>query len=181
MDGGAPVIARLETADEPRIELLLWILIWSELAVFTALLAAFTIANVLDPAGFAATRSHLDLGQAGIATAVLLTSGLFAARAPRMRHPSRDLLLAAAGGALFCALKISAYLRELPLAGAQDGRMFEMYVLITGFHLVHVFFGTLLLAGVAWRPSRTAVTTVVTIWHVIDLVWITILPVVYIG
>lgn len=168
-------------AEEPGVELLLWVLIWSELVVFTALLAAFAVAETLDPAGFAVGRGHLDLGRAVAATAVLLTSGLFAARAARSARPSRDLLLAAAGGVAFCVLKVFGYLQELPFAGLQEGRMFEMYMLITGFHLVHVVFGTGLLVIAAWRPSPAGVAAVATIWHVIDLVWIGILPVIYVS
>ena len=67
------------------------------------------------------------------------------------------------------------------LISAMEGRLPELYLLITGFHLAHVLFVALLLLAVAWRPARREVATVATIWHLIDLVWLLILPVVYLG
>ncbi len=59
--------------------------------------------------------------------------------------------------------------------------MFELYLLITGFHLAHVLFVAILLLVVAWRPAPRPVETVATIWHLVDLVWLLILPVIYLG
>jgi heme/copper-type cytochrome/quinol oxidase subunit 3 len=35
--------------------------------------------------------------------------------------------------------------------------------------------------AVAWRPSSRSVAAVTTLWHVIDLLWVVILPIVYLG
>jgi len=59
--------------------------------------------------------------------------------------------------------------------------LFELYLLITGFHLAHVLFVAILLLMVAWRPAPRPVETVATIWHLVDLVWLLILPVIYLG
>jgi len=62
-------------------ELLLWILVWSEFVVFGALLGAFLLIAWLDPPAHVAFHRELDLPLASVATATLLTSGFFAALA----------------------------------------------------------------------------------------------------
>lgn len=162
-------------------ELLFWILIWSELIVFGALLGAFLILSMLDPSALRALHAELHLPLAGIATATLLTSGFFAARAAFGHHPRRCLAVAALGGFAFCALKIIAFSHEIPALATQEGRLPELYFLIIGFHLAHVLFVALLLLVVAWRSASRQVATVATVWHLIDLVWLLILPVIYLG
>ncbi|MFA6966263.1 MULTISPECIES: cytochrome c oxidase subunit 3 family protein [Bosea] len=167
---------------EGGMELLLWILVWSELVVFAVLLGAFLIVSLLDRHGLAALHGHLDMRLAGFATATLLGSGFFAALAAFGSRPRLNLVAAAGGGFGFCALKLAAFGREVPAAAmAAESRLPELYLLITGFHLAHVLFVALLLLAVAWRPSPHHVATVATIWHLVDLVWILILPVVYLG
>lgn len=174
LDGAEPV-------PEPGMELLLWILVWSELVVFGVLLGGFLLIGLLDPSALTAFHRELRLPLAGMATAVLLTSGFFAACAAAGRKPRQNLVLAALGGFVFCALKFTAFGHELPALAATESRLFELYLLITGFHLAHVLFVAILLLVVAWRSTPRSVETVATIWHLIDLVWLLILPVVYLG
>lgn len=166
---------------EPGGPLLLWVLVWSELIVFGVLLGAFLLLSVLAPGARAALHAGFDMPRAAAATVALLTSGFFAARAVFGGREALNLIAAAAGGVLFCALKVSAYAGELGAPGLEENRLFEPYMLITGFHLAHVAFVTLLLLVVAWRRRAREIETVVTVWHVVDLVWILILPVVYLG
>lgn len=174
LDGAKPV-------PEAGMELLLWILVWSELIVFGALLGAFLLLEWLDPAALAALRQTLDLPLAGIATVVLVSSGFFAATAASGRQPRGNLVAAALGGFIFCALKIAAFAHELPALAAMEGRLGELYMLIVGFHFAHVLFVSGLLLLVALRPASRHVAGVATIWHLIDLVWLLLLPVVYLG
>ncbi|MBC2775972.1 cytochrome c oxidase subunit 3 family protein, partial [Rhizobium sp. AQ_MP] len=67
---------------------------------------------------------------------------------------------------------------------AQDATLdtfFELYFIITGFHLLHVFFGAIALLLVAWRPARENLVLIATLWHVIDLVWLVIFPILYLA
>lgn len=170
-----------EPAFEDGMELLLWILVWSELLVFGALLGAFLLLGALDPAALAALRKTLDLPLASLATIVLVSSGFFAAGAALGRQPCGNLVAASLGGFLFCALKIVALSHELPPIAAMEGRLGELYMLIVGFHFVHVLFVAALLLPVALRPVPRHVAGLATIWHLIDLVWLLILPVIYLG
>jgi heme/copper-type cytochrome/quinol oxidase subunit 3 len=64
-----------------------------------------------------------------------------------------------------------------------------LFYTLTGIHGLHVAAGVvmmLVLAGVIWRSSKTALDhvaleSVALYWHLVDVVWIVIFSVVYIG
>lgn len=166
-------------ADTDEGDLLVWILAWSELVAFGALLAAFVAAGWLHPADFEAGRAHLHQGIPVLNTIVLLTSGWLAASAASPTSRSRlQLLGAAAGGLLFVVIKLYEYQVEGISIVATD-TFTQLYLLLTGFHLAHVFFGSLILTIVACFPNRQNAHLISTLWHVIDIVWLVMLPVVY--
>ena len=68
---------------------LMWVLIGSELAVFGVALIGYAGARARDPAAFAADQDQLNRLAGLINTAVLLTSGLFAALANVASHEGR--------------------------------------------------------------------------------------------
>lgn len=179
------IVSTTREEEEPDAgDLLLWILVWSELAVFGILFVAFVIAGIVQSDEFAAARAHLDSPLAALNTAVLLTSGWQAARATRpgaSRGEARlALLLAALLGLLFVAIKLFEYAGEIPHAGGESyGVFFDLYFLLTGFHLLHVLFGALVLVLVSWRLQRSNVLLITTLWHVFDLIWIAMFPLVY--
>ena len=70
-------------------ELLMWVLIVSELLVFGAGLVAFMGVRLTDPAGFAEAQDHLYRTGAALNTVVLVTSGYLAARALHLREAAR--------------------------------------------------------------------------------------------
>jgi len=161
--------------------LLLWILVWSELAAFGALLVAFLVTTVVDAGGASLLRSHLHPGLAALNTVLLVSSGWQAALAVRGGAGAvrRPLMLAALFGLAFAAVKIAEYTVEIRSGIGGAGTLAELYFLVTGFHLLHVVFGTGILLLVAWRPSRANVVMIATLWHVIDLVWLVMFPIVY--
>ena len=169
-----------ETASDSG-DLLVWILAWSELAAFGALLTAYVVASWIRPDDFAKGAATLHQAIALTNTIILLTSGWFAVKAANCenRRSQRLKLLAAAGGGfLFVALKLYEYRLEGASLLATD-TFSQLYLLITGFHMAHVLFGSLLLVLVARLPSPQNVHLITTLWHVIDIVWLVMLPVVY--
>lgn len=184
MDGAVSTNSRQETSDAG--DFLLWILVWSELAAFGILLVAFMIAGVVQVEEFAAARQHLGTPLAAVNTAVLLTSGWQAARAASpglsLGRARAAILMAALLGFVFVAIKLYEYSGELAHAGDEAyGVFFELYFLLTGFHLLHVLFGALVLLLVSWRMERSNVLLITTLWHVFDLIWIVMFPIVYLA
>jgi nitric oxide reductase NorE protein len=167
-------------------DLMMWVLIASELAVFGAGLTAFLTIRLTDPAGFAAAQDLLHRPTGAINTVILITSGFFAARAiaARMsdrRGPARLWLAAAGlGGLAFLAVKADEY-HDLISAGigTETHPFFTFYYLLTGFHAAHVFAGILILALIAWQDSPRNMETGVAFWHMVDLVWVLLFPVIY--
>ena len=173
------------SADEEEADtFILWVLIWSELAAFGILIAAFLVASLIAADDFAVARLHLKPAIAAFNTLVLLTSGWQAAvaagKGASVARRRRALVLAALLGFAFVAIKIYEYGTEIRFAGeVAFHSFFELYFLLTGFHLVHVGFVAIVLLVVAWKPRRANVDLVTTLWHVIDLVWIVMFPILY--
>lgn len=166
--------------------LLLWILVWSELIAFGIMILGFLVVSTFGAEAFALARLHLRPGIAGANTLILLTSGYFVAVAMRQRDDldtvKRPLTMAAVLGFCFVAVKLFEYAGEVRFAGdATFDAFFELYFIITGFHLLHVFFGAVALLLVAWRPGRENLRLIATLWHVIDLVWLVIFPILYLA
>lgn len=167
-------------------ELIMWVLIVSELLVFGAGLAAFLGVRITDPAGFAAAQKHLHRTGAALNTIVLVTSGYLAARALRLREagrrtPARAALIAAAAlGVVFLWIKWGEYV-DLAAIGIsiESGAFFTFYYLLTGFHAAHVAGGALILCLVAWRDAPENIEVSAAFWHMVDLVWVLLFPVIY--
>jgi nitric oxide reductase NorE protein len=167
-------------------ELMMWVLILSEIAVFGAGLVAFLAVRLTDPTGFAEAQSHLHRTGAAANTLVLITSGWLAALAARaaVRGQTRRLRLllvpAILLGGVFLGLKGSEYADLFAQGiGTETHAFFTFSFLLTGFHAAHVLAGMVLLALVGWLGSPRAVETGAAFWHMVDLVWVLLFPVVY--
>lgn len=172
--------------DELPGDLMMWVLIVSELLVFGAGLAAFLGVRITDPAGFATAQDHLQRTAAGINTLVLVTSGFLAALAVRASARSQvavaRLLLTGAGllGIIFLIIKAREYSAEIAQGIDVDTHPFFMfYFLLTGFHAAHVVAGIVILGLVGWHVRPRTVEVGASFWHMVDLVWVLLLPVIY--
>ena len=165
---------------------MMWVLIISELLVFGAGLAAFLGVRITDPAGFAAAQDHLHRTGAGINTLVLVTSGFFAALAVRAAEAARvtvtRMWLAAAAvlGVVFLTLKGIEYADKAAAGiGIETNAFFTFYYLLTGFHAAHVIAGIVILGLVSIRCTPRTVEVGAAFWHMVDLVWVLLFPVIY--
>lgn len=164
----------------------MWVLIISELLVFGAGLVAFLAVRLTDPAGFAEAQGHLHRTGAAANTLVLVTSGWLAALAVRAAEAGRVrrlralLVPAILLGGLFLVLKGSEYADLFAQGiGTETHAFFTFSFLLTGFHAAHVAAGMVLLALVGWIATPRAVETGAAFWHMVDLVWVLLFPVVY--
>lgn len=165
---------------------IMWVLILSELVVFGAFLLVFSVARISETANFASDQQQLDQIAGGVNTIILLTSGLFAVFAARAVHAGNVvrcrmwLLTTSAFGAVFLVIKLVEYSAKVDVGiGLESSTFFTLYFLITGFHALHVVMGLGVLGVVAVWPSEVNVETGTAFWHMIDMVWVLIFPVIY--
>lgn len=168
-------------------DLMMWVLIMSELAVFGAALIACLAVRATDPAAFAADQALLDQTAGAANTIVLVTSGFFAAAAVHAReagqrtHARRWLAGAAALGIVFLIVKGFEYWNKAALGiGIESSPFFTFYYLITGFHALHVVAGLVIFGLVAWADAPRNMETGVAFWHMVDLVWVLLFPIIYV-
>lgn len=167
-------------------DLMIWVLIVSELLVFGAGLAAFLAVRISDPLGFAEAQGMLNRTGAGINTVVLVTSGFLAALALRWHEATEylraRLALGAAAvlGAVFIWIKAAEFAHKSALGITFETHpFFSFYYLLTGFHAAHVLAGIVVLMLVAWKNTAHNIEAGAAFWHMVDLVWVLMFPVIY--
>jgi nitric oxide reductase NorE protein len=167
-------------------DLMMWILIASELLVFGAALIAFLAVRTTDPAGFAADQALLDRTAGAVNTIVLVTSGLCAAlsvtacKRGERTLARRWLGAAAALGAVFLVVKGFEYWAKAASGiGLETSPFFTFYYLITGFHAAHVVAGIVIFGLVAMADNVRNIESGAAFWHMVDLVWVLLFPIIY--
>jgi nitric oxide reductase NorE protein len=50
---------------------------------------------------------------------------------------------------------------------------------MTGFHALHVVMGLVVLAIVGWKNTVDNLETGAAFWHMVDLIWLILFPIVY--
>lgn len=175
-------------------DLAMWIFILAELAAFTLFILAFSVTQLLYPDMFSVGRAELDPSTGFAMTVGLLSSGFLAAlavervRANKAQQAAVLLIAAIASGMVYVILKFNEY-AHLANAGfdLEYNMFFTLYWLLTLFHFLHVWLGLLVLAFLAWRcfrlgynaENRSGMESGVMYWHMIDLAWVIIFPLVY--
>ena len=163
---------------------MMWILILGELLVFGAFFIGFAVTRALNPVEFAASQARLDGFLGGLNTVVLVTSGWLVAIAVQRRTAQRRhrwvMFGAMALGGLFLAIKALEYADKIGQGlTPETNSFFQLYYLLTGFHALHVVMGLIVLAIVTWRDSLENMETGAAFWHMVDLIWVLLYPLVY--
>jgi nitric oxide reductase NorE protein len=165
---------------------IMWMLIASELLAFGAIFIAFSIMRLQEPALFADAQNHLNRLAGALNTMVLLTSGFCAALAVHyQKHGNTNMTrMALVGssllGVVFLAVKWMEYAQKAAEGINTETNTFYMfYYLTTGFHAMHVVFGIVILMIVAWKNTDENVITGTAFWHMVDLIWIILFPLIY--
>jgi nitric oxide reductase NorE protein len=165
---------------------LMWVLIISELLVFGAFFLGFGVARVLHPDVFRAGQAMLDIRLGGLNTLILVTSGWLAAKAVQARGQGdvaasrRWVAGAMALGVAFLVVKGTEYADKFAHGiGIETDTFFTLFFLMTGFHAMHVIMGLVVLAIVAWKNSMENLETGAAFWHMVDLIWLVLFPIVY--
>lgn len=187
----------------------MWVFLGSEALLFAGLLALYAAYRFAYPAAFDAASAHANLAIGTVNTYILITSSLTMALAIHAtRHGQRRrtvaLLVATIGfGLAFDVLKAVEYAEHLAEGIAPGGYFASdafgavpapgvvlyvtLYYLLTGLHALHVTGGVCVLVWLAIRARRGDFTPESHIalelgglyWHLVDLVWIFLWPLLY--
>lgn len=173
----------------------MWIFILAELLVFGVFFISYAFAHSFHVELFNHYQQTLnrDIGAAN--TVILITGSLFVVLAVQAIREDKTLLcrnwlLAAIGtGFLFLVLKTFEFADKFGQGISLSTNTFYMFYLsLTFFHFMHVILGMIILAAVAWKAhtgvysavQHTGVETGASYWHMVDLVWIVLFPLVYV-
>jgi len=173
--------------------ILLWIIIFLELFTFGIALIAMVVNSNQDPEIFHVSRLQLSPAIGTINTFFLITSGYFMARSvSHLKNDEKDrsalfLKLSILGGLLFLVLKSVEYYFKIE-AGLTVGynTFFTFYWMLTLFHVIHVIVGLVLLVSVLFGLRKETPTVSIedmeasaAFWHMCDLIWLLLFPVIY--
>jgi len=169
--------------------ILMWIIIFLELITFGMALVALAISSKDNPQLFHESRLQLSTTIGTINTVFLLTSGLFAANAvhnfkeKNFNKSSFQLNLSMLCGLLFIALKSVEYYTKIKSGFLLDtNTFFTFYWLLTGFHVIHVIVGLVILFILNRNITNATIEDVeasAAFWHMCDLIWLLLFPVLY--
>jgi cytochrome c oxidase subunit III len=174
----------------PSRKFTMWLFIISDAVTFGAFLMAYGYLRVGTPNWVRPFESG-SVVNVVIMTVVLITSSLTmlgavdASKAGDKGKALRFLYATMGLGALFAILHIREWFE---LFGRQinigSGLFGETFFTITGLHLLHVISGVIALLVVAAKYSKGRLTpshveTTGLYWHFVDLVWMFVVPLVY--
>ena len=180
---------------QPPGDLAIWFFILAELLVFAVFFLAYAWTRRANVELFNEFQLSLDRGAGLINTLALLTSSycvvraVAAIRADDARRCVRWLLGALGLGGVFLIVKLVEYQHHFAAGINLSTNTFYMFYLsLTFFHFMHVIMGMVILAAVAVKARRggytaqqhTGVETGASYWHMVDLVWLILFPLVYV-
>ena len=192
-----PLLQETSAPLAPRLrgDLAVWFVILLELLTFGILFVAYAFVRNREPVLFQAGQATLDL-RSGAVNTVLLISGSWcvaravqAMRASAPRTAGHWLLGAQLCGGGFVAVKLAEYTDKAQAwADMGENTFYMLYFMLTGFHFLHVVVGMLALAYLWLRTRQGAYTqynchaleTGAAFWHMVDLLWIVLFPLVYV-
>jgi cytochrome c oxidase subunit 3 len=184
----------------------MWLFLATEILLFTALFAAYAVYRFLFGADFAEASRHIETWIGVVNTVVLVTSsftvalGLERARRGDGRGTALFFAISVLLALTFLGFKALEYTHhfqegQLPgrfytyqeVAGPGVSLFFTLYFLITGLHGIHVLIGMTVLIVVGARAYRgdydpayhTPVELAGLYWHLVDLIWIFVFPLIY--
>ena len=173
---------------------MIWIFIFMELLAFGLAFIVFSVLRAKNLTVFESSQAELNQGLALLNTLVLVTSGYLVVLANgdydagNDRRAARWLGGAMALGGVFVIVKAVEY-RDKIAHGLTTGvnQFFDFYWLLTAFHLFHVLLGILVLAymarkvqkGEAFAAEDFNLKTGSAFWHMCDLIWVLLFPILY--
>ncbi|OGB30738.1 MAG: cytochrome-c oxidase [Burkholderiales bacterium RIFCSPLOWO2_12_FULL_61_40] len=181
----------------PRLpgDLAVWLIILAELLTFGILFLSYAFARALDVELFNASQRTLDLNSGAVNTVLLITGSwcvvhaVKAVRRDASGQGVRWLVAAMVCGAGFISLKSMEFSAKADAGIDLSTNTFYMfYLMLTAFHFLHVVVAMVFLAillvktrqGAYGSHDTHALETGAAFWHMVDLLWIVLFPLVYV-
>jgi cytochrome c oxidase subunit 3 len=184
----------------------MWLFLATEILLFAGLFTGYAVYRFNFPLAFAESSRHLNITAGTLNTVVLITSSFTVALALHFARVDKPRAAAICLGItlLFAltflgikAIEYTEHFREHALPGKYyafeevkipGAAMFmTMYFLMTGLHGLHVVAGMSVLSWLLWRTLQgryssaysTGLEMGALYWHLVDLVWIFLYPLLY--
>jgi cytochrome c oxidase subunit III len=184
----------------------MWLFLATEIMLFSGLFVGYAVYRFEFPLAFAEASRHLNLTAGTVNTVVLITSSftvalaMHYARSDRPRAAAVCLVLTILMALGFLGIKAIEYtehfhehalpgkfyaFKEVTIPGA--AMFYSLYFLMTGLHGLHVVIGMSVLCWILWRTLQgryssrysTGLELGALYWHLVDLVWIFLYPLLY--
>ncbi len=172
----------------------MWLFLGTEVLLFGGLFAAYALFRAKFPALFHEQHFELNVTLGTINTVVLIFSSLTMALAvaASKKGETRKVLIFL-GITIFCALAfgVNKYFEYDAKFShhvyPNTSIFFALYFMMTGLHMIHVFAGIVLLSvlfiltkrGVFTAEYNTPIELGGLYWHLVDLIWIYLFPLLY--
>ncbi len=184
----------------------IWVFMVTEILMFGGLFVGYALFHKMYPEMFSEGASHLDWRLGFINTLVLIFSsftmamGIYYCQKNNKSKAALSLAATILCGAIFMVIKYIEYSHKihdglLPGALFSNGEAehanlalyFSFYFCMTGLHGLHVLIGMGLITWLLIRTIRgdfgpdyfTPVEGVGIFWHIVDLIWIYLFPILY--
>ena len=177
----------------------IWIIIYIELLTFGLFFVGFAYSRRADIELFNASQLLLDQRAGFINTVLLLTSSYFVVKAveaikkleiKEASQKAKNWLLGAMGmGGIFLVIKFMEFVGKYQEGiNLSTNKFFMFYFLLTMFHFLHVLLGMIILLNLYQKTKIGGYTstdhrgleTGASYWHMVDLLWIVLFPLIYI-
>jgi nitric oxide reductase NorE protein len=179
----------------PPGDLAIWFFIFAELLAFGILFVSYAFARAHNVVLFNESQTHLNRTYGAVNTIVLITSSYFMVRAvaaikeDNARVCTQWINAAITFGGIFLTIKIIELYGEFASGITLSTNTFYMFYLSLGiFHFMHVVLGMGILAAIMFKAKQggysaknhTGVETGASYWHMVDMLWIILFPLVYV-
>lgn len=173
----------------------IWFAILAEMTEFAIMFIVYFIAKAHNPQLFYEGPERLNTLAGTSNTLIMLTSSFFVVRAViairnnQLKQSARWLWAAVACGVLYLIIKVIEYQWNTAQGLDTETNIFYgVYYYVTFNHFLHVGWGT---AGLIWvifrinthiytKDKHEGLINMAVYWHMIDLAWITIFPLLYV-
>ncbi len=194
-----------KTQQFDTVKLGMWLFLATEILMFGGMFVGFALMQSRYPEAFLLAHEHLQKPLGGLNTVVLLVSsftmvmGVYCAQTNKQKALVRYLIATIGCACIFLVVKYFEYAHKFH-DGLLPGRFFahedptghqfiffSFYFMMTGLHGFHILVGIFLLAWLTRRAMRgdfnsayyTPVDIVGLYWHIVDVIWIYLFPLLY--